>query len=183
MRSEQVRREEQELVARAQRGDRDAFGELVWRYQDTVYTLAMRLVGPNLAADVAQESLIRAWRAMPSFRGEASFGTWLHRITVNTAWTQRKRAARHVAAELEDTLVDTGQTPEHAGETADLRRRLVSAISKLTPGQRAVVVLRDVSGWSHAEIARELGLTQTTAKVRLHRARKRLQKILEEDAP
>ncbi|MCJ7725308.1 MAG: RNA polymerase sigma factor, partial [Acidimicrobiia bacterium] len=114
---------------------------------------------------------------------DASFTTWLHRITVNTAWTHRKRAARHIAAELEDTLVDTGQTPEHAGEVADLRRRLVSAIGRLTPGQRAVVVLRDVSGWSHAEIAKELGLTQTTAKVRLHRARKRLQILLEEDAP
>jgi len=183
VKSDQVKREERELVARAQRGDRDAFGELVWRHQDTVYTLAMRLVGPNLAADVAQEALIRAWRAMPKFRGDASFSTWLHRITVNTAWTQRKRAARHIASELEDTLVDTGQTPEHAGEVADLRGRLVSAIAKLSPGQRSVVVLRDVSGWSHAEIARELGITQTTAKVRLHRARKRLQALLEEDAP
>jgi RNA polymerase sigma-70 factor (ECF subfamily) len=183
MKSDQVKREEQELVERAQRGDRDAFGELVWRYQDTVYTLAMRLVGPNLAADVAQEALIRAWRAMPKFRGDASFTTWLHRITVNTAWTHRKRAARHIAAELEDTLVDTGQTPEHAGEIADLQGRLVAAISKLSPGQRAVVVLRDVSGWSHAEIARELGITQTTAKVRLHRARTRLRDLLEEDAP
>ena len=183
MKSDQVKREERELVERAQQGDRDAFGELVWRYQDTVYTLAMRLVGPNLAADVAQEALIRAWRAMPKFRGDASFSTWLHRITVNTAWTQRKKAARHVAAELEDTLVDSGQTPEDAGEVADLRGRLVSAIERLSPGQRAVVVLRDVSGWSHAEIARELEITQTTAKVRLHRARKRLQALLEEDAP
>jgi len=120
---------------------------------------------------------------MPKFRGDASFGTWLHRITVNTAWTQRKKAARHIAAELEDTLVDSGQTPEDAGEVADLRGRLVSAIERLSPGQRAVVVLRDVSGWSHAEIARELEITQTTAKVRLHRARKRLQALLEEDAP
>ncbi len=183
MKSDQVKREDRELVERAQRGDRDAFGELVWRYQDTVYTLAVRLVGPNLAADVAQEALIRAWRAIPKFRGDASFTTWLHRITVNTAWTHRKRAARHIAAELEDTLVDTGKTPEHAGEIADLRGRLVWAISRLSPGQRAVVVLRDVSGWSHAEIARELGITQTTAKVRLHRARTRLRTLLEEDAP
>jgi len=183
MRSDQVRREEQELVERAQAGDRDAFGELVWRHQDMVYSLAMRLVGPNLAADVSQEALIRAWRALPRFRGEASFSTWLHRITVNTAWTHRKRAARHVASEIEDTLVDPGRGPEHAGEMADLRGRLRAALERLSPGQRAVVVLRDVSGWSHAEISRELGITQTTAKVRLHRARKRLQVLLEEDAP
>ncbi|MCB2225022.1 MAG: sigma-70 family RNA polymerase sigma factor [Actinobacteria bacterium] len=182
MKPASVQGEERELVARAQQGDRDAYGELVRRHQDTVYTLAVRLVGPDLGADVAQEALIRAWRALPRFRGDASFSTWLHRITVNTAWTQRKRAARHVASELEETLVDTGPSPEHAGEMADLRRRLKAAIARLSPGQRAVVVLRDVSGWSHAEIARELGITQTTAKVRLHRARKRLQALLEEDA-
>lgn len=183
MKPDQVKRAERALIERAQRGDRDAFGELVWRHQDTVYTLAVRLVGPDLAADVAQEALIRAWRAIPKFRGDASFSTWLHRITVNTAWTHRRRAARHVASEIEDTLVDPGQTPEQAGETADLRRRLVGAIDQLSPGQRAVVVLRDVAGWSHAEIARELGITTTTAKVRLHRARLRLQTLLEEDAP
>lgn len=183
MKSDRVKRDDRDLVERAQRGDRDAFGELVWRYQDTVYTLALRLVGPNLAPDVAQEALIRAWKALPRFRGDASFGTWLHRITVNTAWTHRKRAQRHVAAEIEDTVVDRGLSPEHSGEMADLRGRLKAAIERLSPGQRAVVVLRDVAGWSHAEIARELDITQTTAKVRLHRARKRLQEMLEEDAP
>lgn len=183
MTSGRVQRDDRELVARARRGDRDAFGELVWRHQDTVYTLAMRLVGPDLAADVAQEALIRAWQAMPRFRGDASFSTWLHRITVNTAWTQRKRAARHHGAPLEDRFEDPRPGPEHAGEVVELRLRLKAALQRLSPGQRAVVVLRDVSGWSHAEIARELGITQTTAKVRLHRARKRLQQLLEGDAP
>ena len=183
MKSDRVKGEDRALVERAQRGDRDAFGELVWRYQDTVYTLAMRLVGPDLAPDVAQEAMIRAWKALPRFRGEASFGTWLHRITVNTAWTHRKRAARHVAAELEDAVADPRPGPEHAGEMADLRLRITAALDRLSPGQRMVVVLRDVAGWSHAEIARELGITQTTAKVRLHRARRRLQDLLEEDAP
>ena len=97
----EVKRDEQELIERARQGDRDAFADLVWRHQDTVHTLAMRLVGPDLAADVAQEALIRAWRALPRFRGEAAFSTWLHRITVNTAWTLRKRAARHQAQQLE----------------------------------------------------------------------------------
>ena len=183
MRSDRVQGEERELVDRARSGDRDAFGELVWRHQDTVYTLALRLVGPNLAADVAQEALIRAWKAIPRFRGDASFSTWIHRITVNTAWTQRKRAARHQASELEDVLVDPGIGPERAGEMADLRSRIKAAIERLAPGQRAVLVLRDISGWTHAEIAAELGITQTTAKVRLHRARRRLQALLEEDAP
>ena len=68
----EVQRAEEELIARARHGDREAFGDLVGRYQDTVYTLALRLVGPDLAADVAQEALLRAWRALPRFRGEAA---------------------------------------------------------------------------------------------------------------
>jgi RNA polymerase sigma factor (sigma-70 family) len=175
----EVKRDERELVERARNGDRDAFGDLVWRYQDTVYTLAMRLVGPDLAADVAQEALIRAWRAMPRFRGDAAFSTWLHRITVNTAWTLRKRAARHQAQQLDETIVDTGLAPERAGELVEIRIGLRRAIAALSAGQRAVLVLRDVYGWSNAEVARELGIAQTTAKVRLHRARRRLRALLE----
>src|SRR5690606_35415425 len=78
-------RREKELVARAQRGDRAAFAALVRAHQDEVYTLARRLVGdPHLAADVAQDALVRAWRALPAFRGDSKLSTWLHRITVNT---------------------------------------------------------------------------------------------------
>jgi RNA polymerase sigma-70 factor, ECF subfamily len=177
----EVQRDEEALLTRARTGDRQAFGDLVGRYQDTVYTLAVRLVGPDLAADVAQEALLRAWRALPRFRGEAAFGTWLHRITVNTAWTQRRRARRHAAEPLEGDFADPGLAPEQAGEAADMRARLGGAIAALTPGQRAVVVLRDVYGWSNAEAARELGITEVTAKVRLHRARLRLRSLLEEE--
>ena len=179
-----VQGDEQALIARAKEGDSEAFGELVWRYRDTVYTLAVRLVGPDLAADVAQEALIRAWRAMPRFRGEAALGTWLHRITVNTAWTMRKRAARHEAQQLDeevfDQAIDHATGPEKAGEMIEVRAGLRAVIERLSPGQRAVLVLRDVYGWSHAEVARELGITHTTAKVRLHRARKRARALLEE---
>lgn len=188
MTSRQVQPDEDELIERARAGDAEAFGELVWRYRDTVYTLAVRLVGPDLAGDVAQEALIRAWRAMPRFRGEAALSTWLHRITVNTAWTLRKRAARHDAQHLDETLIDTtvdhtSTGPEKAGEMIELRAGLRSAIQQLSPGQRAVLVLRDVYGWTHAEVARELGITHTTAKVRLHRARKRVRALLDGDGP
>jgi RNA polymerase sigma-70 factor (ECF subfamily) len=174
-----VQRDEQALIERARRGDTEAFGELVWRYRDTVYTLAVRLVGPDLAPAVTQEALIRAWRAMPRFRGDAALGTWLHRITVNTAWTMRKRAARHETAQLEESIEDPAAGPEHAGVLVGVRADLREALEQLTPGQRAVLVLRDVYGWTHAEVSRELGITQTTAKVRLHRARKRLRELLE----
>ena len=170
-----VEPDERDLVDAARDGDREAFGSLVWRHQDTVYTLARRLVGPDLAADVAQEAFIRAWRAMPRFRGEAAFGTWLHRITVNTAWTLRRRAARHEAETLDDRFIDPGVGPERAGEMVDVRRGLREAIADLSPGQRAVLVLRDIEGWSTAETAHELGITTTTVKVRLHRARAKVQ--------
>jgi len=176
---DEVQGGERELLARARSGDGEAFGEFVWRHQDSLYALALRLVGPDLAADVAQEALLRAWRALPRFRGEAAFGTWLHRITVNTAWTLRRRARRHAVEPLEGDVEDRGLPPERAGELAEIRAGLGRAVAALTPGQRAVVVLRDVYGWSNAETARELGITEVTAKVRLHRARLRLRSLLE----
>jgi RNA polymerase sigma-70 factor (ECF subfamily) len=181
----EVQRDEKELVVRARTGDREAFAELIWRHQDAVYTLAHRLVGPDLAPDVTQEVLIRAWRSIGGFRGEASFATWLHRITVNTAWTQRRRAARHDTRPLDDALLETGlpdsgTTPEQAGEMIDVRAALRRAIAALTPGQRTVLVLRDVYGWSTEEVSGALRISRTTAKVRLHRARKRVRELMTE---
>lgn len=178
---------ERELVARAQAGDRAAFAALVRAHQDEVYTLARRLVGdPHLAADVAQEALIRAWRALPNFRGDAKLSTWLYRITVNTAWTHKNRAARHRATPLDDfsEVADRldPNLPELAGETLELRGRLRQALDRLPDSQREVVVMKDVYGWSHAEIAEAMGVSVTAAKVRLHRARARLARDLEESA-
>ena len=181
------REKEQELIARAQGGDKAAFAALVRAHQNEVYTLARRLVGdPHLAADIAQETLIRAWRALPRFRGDAALSTWLHRITVNTAWTQKKRARRHLVESIDEAaeIADTpgAGTPEIAGELLELRGRLRSALYELPASQRQVVILKDVYGWSHAEIASSMDISVTAAKVRLHRARARLIRSLEESA-
>jgi len=184
----QVERDrERELIARAQSGDRAAFAALLREHQDGVYTLARRLVGdPHLASDVAQEALIRAWRALPKFRGDSRLSTWLYRITVNTAWTHKKRAGRHQESSIDDHLDMAAQIdsshPEVAGEILELRGRLRLALDRLPDPQREVVVLKDVYGWSHAEIAESMGISVTAAKVRLHRARARLAKDLEESA-
>ena len=178
---------ERELVTRAQQGDRAAFAALVRQHQDEVYTLARRLVGdPHLASDVAQEAMIRAWRALPKFRGDSRLSTWLYRVTVNTAWTHRERARRHRSASLDEyTQVPApygADHPEVAGETLELRGRLRAALDNLPESQRRVVVLKDIYGWSHADIAESMGITVTAAKVRLHRARARLARDLEESA-
>lgn len=178
---------ERELIARAQRGDRSAFAALVRAHQDEVYTLARRLVGdPHLAADVAQEALIRAWRALPNFRGDAKFSTWIYRITVNTSWTHKKRAGRHSSTPIEEHTempapLDVHH-PEVAGEILELRGRLRQALDRLPTAQREVVVMKDIYGWSHAEIADSMDITVTAAKVRLHRARAKLARDLEESA-
>jgi RNA polymerase sigma-70 factor, ECF subfamily len=171
-----------DLVERARAGDRDAFGELVRIHQHEVYTLAVRLVHDrDLAADVTQDAFVRAWRAMPKFRGDAKFSTWLHRITVNTAWTHRTRRNRvrldpleSLAAEPESASLD----PIRAGESAILAPTIADALASLSSSVRAVVVLKDIYDWSHAEIADHLDITVTAAKVRLHRGRKELRESL-----
>ncbi|MFQ5967868.1 MAG: RNA polymerase sigma factor [Acidimicrobiia bacterium] len=172
------------LVDLARQGDRDAFGMLVHLHQNEVYTLALRLTAnPDMAADVAQEAFVRAWRAIPRFRGDAAFSTWLHRITVNVAWTLRKRKKRHESQPLTEAmdLADTHEhlAPERAGELLELRQSIKVALARLPAGQRAVVVLKDVYGWSHAEVGEALGISVAAAKVRLHRGHKLLRKYLE----
>lgn len=174
---------EEQLVGRAREGDEVAFSMLVALHQHEVFTLALRLVGDRaLAADVAQEAMIRAWKAMPRFRGEAAFGTWLHRITVNAAWTQRSRSKRHRAHGLDEVMElpdpELGNDPQAVGERLDLRGKLAAALAGLTEAQRSVVVLKDVYGWSHREIAESLSITVTAAKVRLHRAHMHLRDLL-----
>jgi RNA polymerase sigma-70 factor, ECF subfamily len=167
------------LVAAAKDGDREAFEELVrGTYADT-YTLAFRLTGNEEdARDVVQEAYIRAFKGLRRFRGDAQFATWLYRITANCAATTTGRRARHRHEPLDDDLVVVelrpSDDPEHRAEVADLRNRLAEALRQLPPKLRHVVVLRDIYDLPHEAIAAELGISETAAKVRLHRARKKL---------
>lgn len=180
---ERVKTDSNPLVERARRGDQAAFSELVRIHQPEVYTLAVRLTGdPVLAADITQEALVRAWRSIGRFRGEAAFGTWLYRITANAAWTWKGRAARHAGVDLEAVgprlRSDRRHDPEAAGERAELRARLDRALDRLPKAQRSIVILKDVYGWSHQEIAAALSISVTAAKVRLHRAHLKLREML-----
>lgn len=176
--------QEDELLRLAKAGDKEAFTEIVRRHEPAVLTLANRLSDDShMAADIAQEAMIRAWKGLDSFRGDAAISTWLHRITVNVAWTHRKRAVRRRALPIEDVAhsldAGPGVRPEEMGEAAMLGRTIRRSIRALPVGLRAVVVLKDVYGWSHAEISEALGISVTATKVRLHRGRTRLQADLE----
>ena len=151
-------------------------------YLDT-YTLAFRLTGDEEdARDVVQESYLRAYRGLRRFRGDAQFSTWLYRITANCASTQLGRRTRHRHDELDDELPESttgGPTatrgwPDDAGAARPARGRP----GRLPPRLRAVVVLRDVYDLPHEAIAAELGISVSAAKVRLHRARRRLREDL-----
>lgn len=162
------------------------FDEVFTEHHSRVHGLVRRLISdPDLADDVVQETFLRAWRALPRFRGEAAVSTWLHRIAVNTALTARRKASRVRTAGMDDVEEPAAQPtpdadPERRGEVLDLRDRLEAALAQLPPGHRAVVVLKDVEGWSHSEIANRLGISEAAAKVRLHRAHRRLAQELEE---
>ena len=168
----------------ARRGDRDAFNELVRSTYRDIYALAYRLTGNrDDAGDVVQDAYVRAYRAIRRFRGDSSFSTWMYRITSNCASTHLSRRSRQRTEELSDDvpIVDLRpeQDPSLRAEAAVLRHHIDRAIRALPDRLRQVVVLRDLHDLSHSEIAAELGITTSAAKVRLHRARQRLRAVLQ----
>lgn len=161
------------LVEACRRGDPAAFNELVQTTHRSVYTLVARIVrDPQDAADVTQEVYIRVWRGLGKFRGDSSFSTWLHRVAANTALShvkRRRRDGRPTAPEdLPEVPVADGS---ETNADADLLER---ALATLSDDARAVVVLKDVYGWTCQEIGRTMGASEGAIKVRLFRARQRL---------
>lgn len=171
------------MVEAARRGDRDAFNDLVRSTYRDIYALAYRLTGNREdAGDVVQDAYVRAYRAIRRFRGDSSFSTWMYRITSNCASTHLSRRTRQRTVELVDDAPIVDQRPEQdpslRAEAAVLRHHLDRAIRALPERLRQVVELRDLHDLSHSEIAAELGITTSAAKVRLHRARQRLRTML-----
>jgi RNA polymerase sigma-70 factor (ECF subfamily) len=182
----ELRAEVDRLVDAARSGDRAAFDELVRRTYVDTYTLAMRLTANEEdARDVVQESYLRAWKGIKSFRGDAQFSTWMYRITANAAATlvQKRRRRRTESLENVEEPIDAsieGQ-PEVATESSVGLEELARAVASLPPKLRNTVVLKDVYGLSHEAIAEDLGISVAAAKVRLHRGRKRLRDVLFEE--
>jgi RNA polymerase sigma-70 factor (ECF subfamily) len=173
-----------QLVVAAQEGDREAFDELVRVTYAESYTLALRLTGNEEdARDVVQDAYFRAFRGIKRFRGDAQFSTWMYRITANCAATHLGKRSKHRHEVLDDDtdpVVDERAAghPEQQADAGVLRDRLTVALEALAPKLRQVVVLRDIYDLPHEAIAAELGISETAAKVRLHRARKKLREDL-----
>lgn len=172
-----------ELLARAKSGERAAFDDLVRETYADTYALAFRLTGnEDDALDVLQDAYLRAYRSLKRFRGDAAFSTWMYRITANCATTHmvRRGRARHEELDHDAPVADgriDGDPEAMAGVTLELGRVAI-ALQDLPPRLRVVVVLRDIYDLPHEAIATELGISEAAAKVRLHRARKKLRERL-----
>ena len=170
-------------VARAAAGDRGAFERVYRLHVNRVYSLCARMVSDRARAEeLTQDVFVRAWEKLHLFRGESSFATWLHRLTVNVVLNARKGEGRE-RSRYEETDEESGGMDAHPGVVGmplapgDLLD-LEEAITKLPPGARRVFILHDVEGYKHEEIAEMLGVTSGATKAQLHRARLLLREAL-----
>jgi RNA polymerase sigma-70 factor, ECF subfamily len=168
---------ESELILRSQRGDRDAFEELVRRDAARLNSAVVRFVSDREeASEVTQEAFLRAWRGIGSFRSDSRFFTWIYRIAINEARRRgESRNRREPVASLDGEAApepaDWSQLPETRFEQKDLRRELDEAIAALPLSHRVPLVLRDIEGLSTAESADIMSIGEAAFKSRLHRAR------------
>lgn len=172
------------LVRRAREGDTGAFEALIALHSPRLYRMLVRVLGnPADAEEVTQEALLKAWRALPGFRSEARFSTWLYRIALNEANRRLAHDAARRSLPIDDLVLevpDLGEGPAALAEAAELRAHLERLIVELPASYRAPVVLRDVEGLSNEEAAEVLGLELANFKSRLHRGRMAIRRRLEE---
>jgi RNA polymerase sigma-70 factor (ECF subfamily) len=183
------------LVARARAKDVVAFEELLGRYEDKLYRLAMRFVrNENDAQEILQEVFLSAWRNLPGFEGRAQFGSWMYRVTVNAALMFLRARNRHPEVMLDDvepavlhkgteqsghgSSEDWSQRPDEQLQSEELRRHIQTAVDALPDGLRTVFLVRDVEGLSTEETADLLNLSLPAVKTRLHRARLALREAI-----
>ena len=154
-------------------GDAAAFEALYRRHSRRVYAVVWRLAGGQAARaeDLVQEAFIRAWQALPAFRFESAFSTWLHRLAVNTALMEMRGRAGGEDRETDDAGAGDRAQPDTAGQRMREQMDLERAVATLPERARAVLVLHDIEGWKHEEIAAELGMAVGSSKAQLHRAR------------
>ena len=178
---------DKELVKRVQKGDKGAFDLLVLKYEQKIVNLVMRYVrDPEQALDISQEAFIKAYRALPRFRGDSAFYTWLYRIAVNTAknyLAAQRRRPMDIELDLQDQeqyglhakLKDT-DTPEAVSMSDEMRDALERAIEALPDDLRTAIILRELDGMSYEEIAQTMDCPVGTVRSRISRAREAISK-------
>jgi RNA polymerase sigma-70 factor (ECF subfamily) len=185
-----VSADDHQLIAECLKGNTDAFGVLVRRYQDRLYNTVYRLIdNADDAQDVVQEAFLNAYQSLGSFKGDSLFFTWLYRIAVNTAISlkRKQRAILSIdAIRNSDSTIDPADDsefnkPDHALERAELERRVQEALNRLSPEHRVVLVLKDIEGQKYETMAEVLQVPIGTIRSRLHRARLELRELLEKD--
>ena len=188
-----TREEEAKVIRAVLDGNTNAFDDLVLEYQDRVYHIALRMTGNEEDAfDLSQETFLKAYRTLKSFRGEASFGTWLYRMASNLCVDflrkkKRRGASSLVSLDEEEApgrpreLPDLRYEPQNELERKETREKLRAGLRKLPEEQRLILVLRDVEGLSYQEIGDVLRLELGTVKSRIYRARARLAALLTEE--
>ena len=186
----QAQKAEDSLVAKAQRGDALAFGELVTRHQDALFNGICRMVGQREdAEDLAQEVFLKAYRHIARFEGRSSFYTWLYSIAINVVISHRRKLGsrrRQATFSLDGgddrpfDVADDAATPDVASQHHELGERIEQAIAQLDDEHRNIVVLGDIEGFDYEEIGELLGCPQGTVKSRLHRARLALREQLKD---
>lgn len=172
-----VRPDEQALIEACRSGDRGAMRTVYERYHRRVFALTMRIAGTQEAEELTQEVFLKAFRGLDKFRGEAQLGTWIYRLAVNAALSHvsRSKDKRRAPEEELDSLV---APPGVVDGDPRLRARLEAALKALPAGYRTVIVLHDIEGLQHEEIAEVLGCRVGTSKSQLHKARGKMRELL-----
>ena len=188
-----TREEEAKIIRAVVDGNTNAFEDLVLEYQKQVYHIALKMTGNEEDAfDLSQETFLKAFRSLPTFRGEAGFGSWLYRMTANLCIDFLRRKKRQGAGQIvsldeeeEDRrpleLPDLRYEPQSALEKKETRERVQAGLQRLPHEQRLILVLRDVEGFSYQEISDALKIELGTVKSRIYRARAHLARLLTED--
>ncbi len=183
-----LERSDRELARASRGGDRDAFRELVERYQRKIISVALGMVhNRDDAVEIAQETFVKAYENLAQFKGESSFYSWLYRIVINLAIDYQRREHRRPMVPIEERpggggedmgppLMEPPSTdPYQRVKSREIGERVVQAINDLTPDHKAVILLREVDGLSYEEISRVMQCSKGTVMSRLHYARKKLQ--------
>jgi RNA polymerase sigma factor (sigma-70 family) len=179
--SKQIQKSEAELITRAQKGDREAFGELVMSHHAAVYTMVFRMTGDlSFAEDATQQAFIQAWLHLPSYRPRSSLRAWLNRIAINACLDALRREKR---VDLDNDMIlatrDPRPGPEHALIEKQRAHTVQKALLALNETNRSVLVLREYNGMSYQEIAATLDIPLGTVMSRLNTARTQLRAILQ----